>query len=94
MTFVGRLSLSKELTLKRTMATSGCIVNFVNVTISSEFQLKVGKFMTGTLSRVRILFERKDARDNPSFANIKYELLTVSLNIFETIKYKDNFTVR
>jgi len=36
--------------------------------------------MTGTLSRVRIiLFERKDARNNFSFAN------TVSLNIFDTI---------
>jgi len=42
--------------------------------------MRVGRFMTGTLSRVRIiLFERKDARNNFSFAN------TVSLNIFDTI---------
>lgn len=67
MTFVGRSSLSKELILKRTMATSSSTVLFFNVTISSEFQIRVGRFMTGTLSRVRIiLFERKDARNNLS----------------------------
>ena len=48
--------------------------------------MRVGKFTTGTLSRVRIiLFERKDARNNLSIASIEYELQTVSLNIFETI---------
>ena len=42
--------------------------------------------MTGILSRVRIIqFELKDARNNLSFANTEYDLLTVSLNIFETI---------
>jgi len=42
--------------------------------------------MTGILSRVRIIqFELMDARNNLSFANTEYDLLTVSLNIFETI---------
>lgn len=67
-------------------SSSTVLTFFFNVTISSEFQVRVGRCMTGTLSRVRIiLFERKDARNNPSFANTGYELLTVSLNIFETI---------
>jgi len=60
------------------MAASSSSVLYFNVTISSEFQMRVGRFMTGTLSRVRIvLFEWKDARNNLSFANIEYELLTV-----------------
>lgn len=48
--------------------------------------MRVGKFVTSTLSRVRIiLFERKDAMNKLSFTKIEYELLTVSLNIFKAI---------
>jgi len=48
--------------------------------------MRAGRFVIGTLSRVRIiLFERMDARNNLSFVNTEYDLLTVSLNIFETM---------